>query len=40
LVYEIFKFDLEVFKYDFKDRSNKMPIGESDLGEVHKKLGD
>ena len=40
LVYEIFKLDLEVFKYDFKDRSNKIPIGESDLGEVHKKLGD
>ena len=40
LVYEIFKLDLEVFKYDFKDPSNKMPIGEIDLDEVHKKLGD
>ena len=28
------------FKYDFKDLSNKMPIGEIDLDEVHKKLGD
>jgi hypothetical protein len=40
LVYEIFKRDFEVFKYDFKDPSNKMPIGEIDLDEVHKKLGD
>ena len=40
LVYEIFKLDLEAFKYDFKDLSNKMPIGEIDLDEVHKKLGD
>ena len=40
LVYKVFKLDLEVFKYDFKDPSSKMPIGEIDLDEVHKKLGD
>jgi hypothetical protein len=40
LVYEIFKRDFEVFKYDFQDPSNKMPIAEIDLDEVHKKLGD
>ncbi|WP_425049875.1 sulfotransferase family protein [Psychromarinibacter sp. S121] len=40
LVYEIYKRDFEVFKYDFEDPSNKMPVGEIDLDEVHKKLGD
>ena len=40
LVYEIFKRDFELFKYDFNDPSNKMPIGEIDLDEVHAKLGD
>ena len=40
LVYEIYKRDFEVFKYDFEDPSNKMPIGEIDLDEVHKKLGE
>ena len=40
LVYEMYKRDFEVFKYDFEDPSNKMPVGEIDLDEVHKKLGD
>ena len=40
LVYEIYKRDFDLFKYDFKDPSNKMPIGEIDLDEVHAKLGD
>ncbi len=40
LVYEIYKRDFHVFKYDFEDPSNKMPIGEIDLDEVHAKLGD
>ena len=40
LVYEIYKRNFELFKYDFEDPSNKMPIGEIDLEEVHKKLGD
>ena len=40
LVYEIYKRDFELFKYDPQDPSNKMPIGEIDLDEVHAKLGD
>ncbi|WP_147110181.1 sulfotransferase family protein [Tateyamaria sp. syn59] len=40
LVYEIYKRDFDLFKYDFEDPSNKMPVGEIDLDEVHKKLGD
>jgi len=40
LVYEIYKADFELFKYDTQDPSNKMPIGEIDLDEVLAKLGD
>lgn len=40
LVYEIYKKDFELFKYDFHNPSNKMPIGEIDLDEIHAKLGD
>ncbi|MEK0164742.1 sulfotransferase family protein [Phaeobacter sp. A36a-5a] len=40
LVYEIYKRDFEVFKYDFENPANKMPIGEIDLDEVHAKLGE
>ncbi|MFK5996807.1 MAG: sulfotransferase family protein [Rhodobacterales bacterium] len=40
LVYEIYKRDFVLFKYDPHDPSNKMPIGEIDLDEVHAKLGD
>ena len=40
LVYEIYKRDFHLFKYDFEDPSNKMPVGEIDLEEVHAKLGD
>jgi hypothetical protein len=40
LVYEIYKRDFELFKYDHLDPSNKMPIDEIDLNEVHAKLGD
>ncbi|WP_282092298.1 sulfotransferase family protein [Epibacterium ulvae] len=40
LVYEIYKRDFELFKYDVEDPSNKQPIGEIDLDEVHAKLGD
>lgn len=39
LVWEIYNRDFRLFKYDFEDPSNKMPIGEIDLEEVHKKLG-
>ncbi len=40
LVYEIYKRDFEVFKYDFENPANKMPVGEIDLDEVHAKLGE
>ena len=40
LVYEIYKRDFVLFKYDHMDPSNKMPIGEIDLDEVHAKLGE
>lgn len=40
LVYEIYKRDFELFKYDFEHPGNKMPTGEIDLEEVHAKLGD
>ena len=40
LVYEIYKRDFDLFRYDFEDPSNKYPVGEIDLEEVHAKLGD
>ncbi|MGH1331098.1 MAG: sulfotransferase family protein [Paracoccaceae bacterium] len=40
LVYEIYKRDFNLFKYDFENPGNKLPIGEIDLDEVHAKLGD
>ena len=40
LVYEIYKRDFDLFKYDAADPSNKMPIGEIDLDEIHAKLSD
>ncbi|WP_050525881.1 sulfotransferase family protein [Pseudorhodobacter aquimaris] len=40
LVWEIYKRDFQLFKYDFENAGNKMPIGEIDLDEVHAKLGD
>ena len=40
LMYEIYKRDFKLFKYDFENPGNKMPIGEIDLDEVHAKLGD
>ena len=39
LVYEIYKRDFNLFKYDVDDPNNKTPIGEIDLDEVHAKLG-
>ncbi len=39
LVYEIYKRDFELFRYDAEDPGNPDPIGEIDLEEVHKKLG-
>ena len=40
LVYEMYKRDFDLFKYDFENPGNKMPIGEIDLVEVHAKLSD
>jgi len=39
LTYEIYKRDFRLFKYDFENPANKMPVGEVDLEEVHRKLG-
>ncbi len=40
LVYEIYKRDFELFKYDAGNPAGKMPTGEIDLDEVHVRLGD
>lgn len=40
LMWEIYKRDFQLFKYDFDNPSNKMPLGEVDLDEVHAKLGE
>ncbi|EAR49919.1 hypothetical protein OG2516_16831 [Oceanicola granulosus HTCC2516] len=40
LVYEIYKKDFNLFRYDFQNPANKMPTGEIDLDEVHAKLGE
>ena len=40
LVWEIYKRDFQLFKYDFDNPANKMPKAEVDLDEVHAKLGD
>ncbi|MBK4217400.1 sulfotransferase family protein [Paracoccus caeni] len=39
LIWEIYKDDFQLFRYDFDDPDNKMPTGEIDLAEVHAKLG-
>ena len=40
LMWEIYKRDFQLFRYDFDNPGNKMPKGEVDLAEVHAKLGD
>lgn len=40
LVYEIYKRDFQLFRYDFENPANKMPVGEIDLDEVHARLSD
>ena len=40
LVYEIYKRDFDLFRYDAANPANKMPTSEIDLDEVHAKLGD
>ncbi|OJH44658.1 sulfotransferase family protein [Paracoccus sp. SM22M-07] len=39
LIWEIYKDDFQLFKYDFDDPDNKFPVGEVDIAEVHAKLG-
>lgn len=39
LIWEIYRKDFQLFRYDFDDPSNKLPMGEIDLDEVHLKLG-
>ena len=40
LVYEIYKRDFDLFKYDPNDPNQKAPIGDIDLDEVHAVLSD
>ncbi len=40
LMWEIYKRDFQLFRYDFDDPDRKEPLGEVDLAEVHAKLGD
>jgi hypothetical protein len=39
LMWEIYRKDFQLFRYDFDNPDNKMPLGEVDLAEVHAKLG-
>ncbi|MCC7321206.1 MAG: sulfotransferase family protein [Rubellimicrobium sp.] len=39
LMWEVYRKDFQVFRYDFDNPGNKMPTGEIDLDEVHRKLG-
>ncbi len=39
LIWEIYKKDFQLFKYDFDDPDNKFPRHEIDLDEIHAKLG-
>ncbi len=40
LMFEIYKKDFQLFRYDFDNPGNKMPVGEIDLAEVHAKLAE
>ena len=40
LMWEIYKKDFTLFKYDFENPGNKMPLAPVDLAEVHAKLGE
>ncbi len=40
LVWEIYHRDFKLFRYDFDNPGNKLPLGDVDLDEVHAKLGD
>ena len=38
LIYKMYHRDFDLFKYDFENPSNMMPVGEIDLDELHAKL--
>lgn len=40
LMWEIYKRDFQLFRYDFENPGSRMPKGDVDLDEVHAKLGD
>lgn len=40
LVYEIYKKDFQLFKYDFENPKNKFPTQQIDIKEIHAKLGE
>jgi hypothetical protein len=40
LMWEIYRADFELFRYDFENPANRAPTSEIDLAEVHAKLGD
>lgn len=40
LMWEIYRRDFQLFKYDFENPANKIPLSQVDLDEVHAKLGD
>lgn len=39
LMYEVYKRDFDLFRYDFENPANKHPTGPIDLDEIHFKLG-
>jgi len=40
LMWEIYRKDFQIFRYDFDDPDNGMPLAEVDLDEVHARLGE
>ena len=40
LMWEIYRKDFQLFRYDFDNPANKMPLGPVDLAEVHAKLSE
>lgn len=39
LMWEVYRKDFQLFRYDFDDPDNPLPKGEVDLDEVHRRLG-
>lgn len=39
LMWEVYRKDFQLFRYDFDNPDNKMPKGEVDIEEVHRRLG-